>query len=191
MAILYISGYRQHSCCSVTQLCLFGTPWTVVHQDSLSFIIFWSLLKLMPTESMMPPNHLIHCHPLLLLPSIFPSIRVFFNELGFHIRQPNYGRRQWQSSPVLSPGKSHGQRSLVGCSLWGCKELDTTEASKHSMTLSPAVFSGPVPLPPCSVQFSSVAQSCPTLCDPMNHSTPGLPVHHQLPTHSNSRPSSQ
>ena len=120
LAILYISGYRQHSCCSVTQLCLFGTPWTVVHQDSLSFIIFWSLLKLMPTESMMPPNHLIHCHPLLLLPSIFPSIRVFFNELGFHIRQPNYGRRQWQYSPVLLPGKPHGWRSLVGCSPWDC-----------------------------------------------------------------------
>jgi hypothetical protein len=99
--------------------------------------------------------------------------------------------KEMQPPPVLSPGKSHGQRSLVGCSLWGCKELDTTEPSKHSMTLSPAVFSGPVPLPPCSVQFSSVAQSCPTLCDPMNHSTPGLPVHHQLPTHSNSRLSSQ
>ena len=90
LAILYISGYRQHSCCSVTQLCLFGTPWTVVHQDSLSFIIFWSLLKLMPTESMMPPNHLIHCHPLLLLPSIFPSNRVSSNESALRIRWPKY-----------------------------------------------------------------------------------------------------
>ena len=85
LAILYISGYilvvQSLSC-----VWLFATPWTVVHQDSLSFIIFWSLLKLMSVESMMPSNHLILCHPLLLLPSIFPSIRVFSNELSFHIR---------------------------------------------------------------------------------------------------------
>ena len=76
----------------------------------------------------MPSNHLIFCHLLLLLPSFFPSIRVFYNELALRIRWPKY----WSFS-----------------------------------------FS--------SVQFSSVVQSCPTLCDPMNCSMPGLPVHHHLP----------
>ena len=56
---------------------LFVTPWTAAHQASLSFTILWSLLKLMSSELVILPNHLILCHPLLLLPSIFPSIRVF------------------------------------------------------------------------------------------------------------------
>ena len=56
------------------------TPWTVARQDSLSFTISQSFLKLMSIESVMPPNHLVLCHPLLLLPSIFPSIRVFSKE---------------------------------------------------------------------------------------------------------------
>ena len=86
---------------------LFATPWTAARQASLSITDSRSLPKLMSIESVMPSNHLILCRPLLLPPSIFPSIS--------------------------------------------------------------------------SVQFSSVAQLCPTLCDPMNHSTPGLPVHHQLP----------
>ena len=58
---------------------LFATPWTAAHQASLSFTIFWSLLKLMSVELVMPSNLLILCHPFLLLPSIFPSIRVFSN----------------------------------------------------------------------------------------------------------------
>ena len=70
-------------CCSVFQPCLFVTPWIATCQASLSFTISWSLLKLMSTESVMPSNHLILCHPLLLLPSIFPSIRVFSNEWLF------------------------------------------------------------------------------------------------------------
>ena len=89
---------------------LFVTPWTVACQASLSVTNSWSLLKLMSIESVIPPNHLILCHLLLLLPSVFSSIRVLSIE-----------------------------------------------------------------------SFSSVAQSCPTLCDPMNRSTPGHPVHHQLP----------
>ena len=58
---------------------LFVTPWTTACQASLSFTIFWSLLKLMSIESAMPSNHLVLCHPFLLLPSIFPSVRVFSN----------------------------------------------------------------------------------------------------------------
>ena len=66
------------------------TPWTAAHQASLSFSISRSLRKLMSIESVMPSNHLILCHPLLLLPSIFPSIRVFSDESVLHIRWPEY-----------------------------------------------------------------------------------------------------
>ena len=65
---------------------LFATPGTAARQASLSVTISWSLLKLMSIESVMPSSHLILCHPLLLLPSIFPSIKVFSNELTLHIR---------------------------------------------------------------------------------------------------------
>ena len=65
---------------------LIVTPWTAAHQASLSFTISQSLLKLVCIESVIIPNHLILCHLLLLLPSIFPSIRVFSNESAFHIR---------------------------------------------------------------------------------------------------------
>ena len=78
-------------CCSVTQSCpLFVTPWTAAHQASLSFTISWRLLKLMTIESMVPSNHLILCRPLLHLPSIFPSIGVFSNELTLCIRWSKY-----------------------------------------------------------------------------------------------------
>ena len=69
----------------------FVIPWTAAPQASLSFGISWSLLKLMCIESVMPSNHLILCYPLLLLPTIFPSIRVFFSESALHIRWPNIG----------------------------------------------------------------------------------------------------
>ena len=69
---------------------LFATPWTAAFQASLSFTISRSLLRLMSIESVMPSNHLILCRPLLLLPSILPSIRVFSNELALHIRWPKY-----------------------------------------------------------------------------------------------------
>ena len=68
---------------------LFATPWTAACQTSLSFTIFQSLLKLMSIESVMPSNHLVLCHPLLLA-LIFPSIRVFSNESTLHIRWPKY-----------------------------------------------------------------------------------------------------
>ena len=78
---------------------LFATPWTAVHQASLSITNSQSLLKLMSIESVMPSNHLILCHPLLLLPSIFPNIRVFSNESALHIRWPKY----WSFSFSISP----------------------------------------------------------------------------------------
>ena len=68
---------------------LFATPWTAARQASLSITNFWSSPKRMSIESVIPSNHLILCHPLLLLSSIFPSIRVFSNESALHIRWPN------------------------------------------------------------------------------------------------------
>ena len=69
---------------------LFATPWTAARQASLSITNSWDLLKLISSESVMPSNHVILCHTLFLLPSVFPSIRVFSNESVFHIRWPNY-----------------------------------------------------------------------------------------------------
>ena len=75
---------------SLSNVQLFATPWTAACQASLSFTISQSLLKLMSIESVMPSNHLILCCPLLLLPSIFPSIRVFSNESVLPIKWPKY-----------------------------------------------------------------------------------------------------
>ena len=77
---------------SLSHVQLFVTPWTAAHQTSLSFNVSLSLLKLMSIESVMPFNHLILCCPLLLLPSIFPSIRVFYSESALHIRWTKYWR---------------------------------------------------------------------------------------------------
>ena len=83
--------YTYCYCCSVTKLCRIPcNPWATARQISLSFTISQSLLKLLSTELMMPSNHLILCHPLLHLPSIIPSIRVFSNELAVGIRWPEY-----------------------------------------------------------------------------------------------------
>ena len=74
-------------------------PWTAAHPTSLSFTISQSLLKLMSFKSVMPSNHLILHHPLLLLSSIFPSIRVFSNQSTFHIRWPKYWSFSFSNSP--------------------------------------------------------------------------------------------
>ena len=74
----------------LSSIWLFVTPWTAAHQASLSITNSRSLLKLMSIESAIPSNHLILCCPFLLLPSIFPSIRVFSNESVFHIRWPKH-----------------------------------------------------------------------------------------------------
>ena len=75
---------------------LFVTPWPAAHQASLSITNSWSLLKLLSIKSVMPPNHLILCRPLLLLPSIFPSIRVFSNESALRIKWPRVLELQLQ-----------------------------------------------------------------------------------------------
>ena len=88
---------------SVSHVQLFVTPWTAACQASLSFTISQSFLKLMSTESVMPSKHVILCHPLLLLPSTFPSIRVFSNESSLHIRWPKY----WSVSFSISPSNAY------------------------------------------------------------------------------------
>ena len=88
---------------SLSRVRLFVTPWTTARQASLSITNCWSLPKPMSIESVMPSNHLIHCHPLLLLPSNFPSIRVFSNESALHIKWPKY----WSLNFNISPSKEH------------------------------------------------------------------------------------
>ena len=83
---------------------LFEIPWTAALQASLSITNSQSLLKLMSIESAMPSNHLIICCPLLLSPSIFPSISVFSNESVLHIRWPNYWSFSFSISPSNEPG---------------------------------------------------------------------------------------
>ena len=89
--------------CQLSRVQLFATPWTAAHQASLSITNSQSLLKLMSIKLVMPSNHLILCHPLLLLPSIFPSIRVFSNESVLCIRWPKY----WIFSFSISPSNEY------------------------------------------------------------------------------------
>ena len=84
---------------SLSHVRLFVTPWIAAHQASLSIMNSQSLLKLLSIELVMPPNHLILCRPLLLLPSIFPSMRAFSNESVLHLRWPKY----WGFSFLTSP----------------------------------------------------------------------------------------
>ena len=96
-------GYQFSSAESLSRVWLFAIPWTAARQASLSITDSWSLLKLMSTESVMPSNHLILSHPLLLPPSIFPSARVFFNVSALHIRWPEY----WSFSFSISPSSEY------------------------------------------------------------------------------------
>ena len=88
---------------SLSCVWLFVTPWIAARKPSLSITNSGSLPRLMSIESVMPSNHLILCHPLLFLPSIFPNIRVFSNESALHIRWPKY----WSFSFNISPSNEH------------------------------------------------------------------------------------
>ena len=92
-----------HSCFVTQSYLTLVTPWTAACQVSLSFTISWSLLKLISIQSVMPSNHLVLCHPLLLPPLIFPSIRVFSNESALHIRWPKY----WSFSFSISSSNEY------------------------------------------------------------------------------------
>ena len=138
----------------------------------------------------MPSNHLILCHP-LLLPSIFPSVRVFSNESALRIRWPKY----WSFSFNISPFNECSGLIFFRID-WldllavqgTLKSLLQHHGSKASILQRSALFTVQLSHPHMTTgktislnQFSSVAQSCPTLCDPMSRSTPGLPIYHQLP----------
>ena len=99
---------------SVSHVQLFAAPWTAARQASLSITNSWSLLKLMCTESVMPSNHLILCHPFFLLPSIFPSIRVFSNESALCIRWPKY----WSFSSSISLCNEYSRLFPLGWTGW-------------------------------------------------------------------------
>ena len=88
---------------SLSRVRLFATPWTATSQASLSITNFWSFHKFMCIKSVMPSNHLILCRPLLLLPSIFPSIKVFSKESALLIRWPKY----WSFSFSISPSNEY------------------------------------------------------------------------------------
>ena len=130
------------------------TPWTAARQASLSFTISQSLLKLMTIELVMPSNHLILCHPLLLLPSIFPSIRVFSNESVPRITWPKYWSFSFSTSPSngcsglisfridwldllavpRSPGETKEKRNLFQRGLFPPKSvwiIDTSLPQRH------------------------------------------------------------
>ena len=112
---------------SVAQLCLTNRDlWTASRKASLSITNSWSLLKLMSIESVMPSKHLILCRPLFLLPSIFPSIRVFSNELALHIRWLKY----WSFSFNISPSDEYsGLISLLSKRL--LRVFSNTTVQKH------------------------------------------------------------
>ena len=109
---------------SITQ----STPWIAAYQAALSITNF--LLKLMSIESVMPSNHLILCHALLLPPSIFPSIRVFSNESVLHIRRPKY----WSFSFSISPSNEYsGLTSFKDWLVWSpCNPRDSQESSANT-----------------------------------------------------------
>ena len=95
--------YQFSSVHSLSCVQLFATPWIAARQASSAVTNSRSLPKLMSIESVMPSSHLILCHPLLLLPSIFPSIRIFSNESALHIRGPKY----WSFNFNISPSNEH------------------------------------------------------------------------------------
>ena len=122
---------------------LFETPWAAACQASLSFTMSQNLLKFMSIESVLPSNHLILCHPLLLFPSLFPSIRVFSTELALHISWPEY----WSFSFSINPSNRYsGLISFridwfdVGCSASALKSLLQHHNSKASILQCSAFF---------------------------------------------------
>ena len=146
---------------------LFATPWTAARQASLFFTISWSLLKVMSIESVMPSNHLILCHPLLLLPSIFPSIRVSSNDSALHIRWPKY----WSFSLSNHPSNEYSGSMSFRIDWFDPPEWTEGEnyhLCSHTFIINRAL----IPL-----WVSEWSHLCPILCDPVDCSPPGSSVH--------------
>ena len=167
---------------------LFVTPWTAARQASLSITNFRSLIKLMSVELLMPFSHLILCCPLLLLPSIFPSIRVFSNEPALRIRWSKY----WSFSFNISPSNEYSR--LISFRMdWldlfavqgTLKSLLQHHSSKASILRCSAFLtvqlSHPYVTTGKTIALTAAAaakslQSCPTLCHPIDGSPPGSPI---------------
>ena len=116
----------RHSVQLLSRVRLFVTPWTIAHKASQSITNPWSLFILMSIESVMPSNHLILCCPLLPLPSVFSSIRVFSNESVLHIRCPKY----WSFSFSISLSNEYsGLVSFDGLVGSPCSPRDSQESS--------------------------------------------------------------
>ena len=111
--VLYIGSWFS-SVQLLSRVQLFAAPWIAARQASLSITNSQSVPKLMSIESVMPSNHLILCHPLLLLPSIFPSIRLFSKESALHIRWPEY----WSFSFNISASNEYSGRFPLGWTGW-------------------------------------------------------------------------
>ena len=124
-----------------------------------------SLLKLMSIESVMSSNHLILCHPLFLLPSIFPNIRVFSSELALRIRWPKY----WSFSFSISPSNEYS--GLISF------RIDWSELLAVQGNLKSLLWASQMALVVKKGKESEVAQSCPTLCDPVDCSLPDSSIH--------------
>ena len=116
----------------------FATPWTAACQASLSITNSWSLLKLMSIESMMPFNHFIPCHPLLLPPLIFPNVRVFSDESALLIRWPKY----WTSSFSISPSNDFQDWFPLGWTGWISLQSEGPSRVFSSTTIQKHQFFG-------------------------------------------------
>ena len=139
---------EQWSGCSIQSLShvqLFATPWTAAGQASLSITNSWSLLRLMCIESVMPSSHLILCHPLLLLPSSFPGIRVFSSESVLRIRWPKY----WSFSFSFSISPSNEYSGLISFRM-DCLDLLVVQGTLKSFLQH---YNSKASVLPCSAFF--------------------------------------
>ena len=170
---------------SLSHVRLFMTPWTAADQASLSITNSWSLLKLISIQSVMPSNHLVLCLPLLLLPSIFPSIRVFSKESVLRIRWPNY----WSFDFSISSSNKYSgliyfrmDRFDLFAVQGTLKSLFQCHSSKASILQHSAFFIDQLshqymttgkPIALTAATAAKSLQSCPILCDPIDSSPPG------------------
>ena len=162
---------------SLSRVRLFATPWIAARQASLSTTISRSSLKLTSIESVMPSSHLILCHPLLFLPPVPPSIRVFFNESSLRMRWPKY----WSFSFSIIPSKEHPE--LISFRVdW--LDLLAVQDIFIIMKGNPVSIRQSLPslwwiliwfLPLCCC-YAKLLQSCPTLCNPIDGRPSGSPI---------------
>ena len=157
--------YEFSSVQSLSRVRFFAIPWTAAPQASLSITNSQSLLKLMSIESVMPYNHFIPFRPLLLLPSIFPTIRVVSNDSVLHTGWPKY----WNLSFSISPSNEY--LGLISFTIdWF--DLFAVQGTLKSLLQH---HSSKISILWCSAAAKSL-QSCQTLCDPIGGSPPGSPI---------------